>query len=97
MPASGSGHVINLGESADRLPATDAGPDGHNLIARIPGATYSSFAPANHFSFLAECKPGGAELVAEDDDEPICTDPPGTDRAALHRALIGDIAAALGL
>ncbi|MDO5612910.1 MAG: hypothetical protein Q4G14_06660 [Paracoccus sp. (in: a-proteobacteria)] len=66
-------------------------------MTRIPGATYSIFAPASHFSFLALCKPGGAEMLAEEGDDPICTDPPGTDRLRLHHVLIADIAGALGL
>lgn len=90
-------HLINLGEGADRFPAADVGPEGTDLANRISGATYSVFAPASHFSFLAPCKPGGAEMLAKEEDEPICTDPDGTNRPALHQALIVDIAAALGL
>ncbi|MDO5632331.1 MAG: hypothetical protein Q4G22_10890 [Paracoccus sp. (in: a-proteobacteria)] len=90
-------HLVNLGEGADLIAAANAGPDGHDLVTRIAGTTYSVFAPANHFSFLAPCKPGAAEILAEEDDDPICADPPGTDRPALHQALIADIAGALGL
>ncbi|MDO5648085.1 hypothetical protein [Paracoccus sp. (in: a-proteobacteria)] len=90
-------HFINLGDAETRMKATDVGPDGHNLIARIPGATYSEFAPAFHFTFLRVCTEQGAMLLEQDDDDPICTDPPGTDRAATHNALIADIADALGL
>lgn len=90
-------HLINLGEGADRMPAVDVGPEGTGLAARIPGATYNVFAPATHFSFLGTCKPGGAEMLAEEGDDPVCTDPPETNRPALHKALIADIAKALGL
>ncbi|MDO5641058.1 MAG: hypothetical protein Q4G26_01535 [Paracoccus sp. (in: a-proteobacteria)] len=90
-------HLVNLGEGADLIAAADAGPDGHDLVTRIAGATYSVFAPASHFSFLGTCKPGAEDILADDDDDPICTDPAGTDRPALHQALIADIAGALGL
>lgn len=89
-------HLINLGE-ADRLPATDVGPDGSDLAARLPGATYTVVAPAAHFTFLAPCKPGAVEILAEEDDDPVCSDPAGTVRSTVHEALIADIAAALGL
>lgn len=90
-------HFINLGEGPDRLGAVDVGPDGYDLAGRLPGASYQTFAPANHFSFLAECKPGSPEMLKEEGDDPICTDPAGTDRAALHQALIANIGRALGL
>lgn len=88
--------LINLGD-ADRLAAADVGPDGHDLATRLPDATYIEIAPANHFTFLGTCKPGAAEILAEERDDPICTDPAGTDRAAIHTQLIDAIATGLDL
>lgn len=87
---------INLGD-ADRLRAVDVGPDGNNLANRLPDASYVEIAPANHFTFLGTCKPGAAALLEEERDDPICTDPEGTDRAAAHVQLIDAISFGLGL
>ncbi|AUQ66111.1 alpha/beta hydrolase family protein [Phaeobacter inhibens] len=87
---------INLGD-ADRLAAVDVGPDGNNLANRLPNATYIEIAPANHFTFLGTCKPRAAELLQEEGDDPICTDPEGADRDAVHDQLVDAIAAGLGL
>ncbi len=88
--------LINLGD-ADRLDAVDVGPGGNALASRLPGAAYVEIAPASHFTFLGTCKPGAARLLEEDGDDPICTDPKGTDRAATHAQLIDAIASGLNL
>lgn len=88
--------LINLGDT-DRLSAADVGPDGNNLAGRLPDATYVEIAPANHFTFLGTCKPRAAELLLEEGDDPICTDPEGADRAAVHGRLVEIIAEGLGL
>ncbi len=36
-------------------------------------------------------------MLAEEGEDPICTDAEGTDRATLHRQVIEDVATALGL
>lgn len=88
--------LINLGD-ADRLGAADVGPAGNDLANRLPDTAYIEIAPANHFTFLGTCKPGAAEMLEEYGDDPICTDPDGTDRAATHEALIDAIARGLDL
>lgn len=88
--------LINLGDT-DRLAAADVGPDGNNLANRLLDATYIEIAPAKHFTFLGTCKPRAAELLQEEGDDPICTDPEGADRAAVHGQLIDAIATGLGL
>lgn len=88
--------LINLGD-ADRLTAADVGPAGNDLAGRLPDATYIEIAPANHFTFLGTCKPDAAKLLEQYEDDPICTDPEGTDRAATHAQLIDAIALGLGL
>lgn len=87
---------INLGDE-DRMPAVDVSPAGNDLAARIMGADYRVIAPASHFTFLGECQPGAAAILAEEGDDPICTDPDGSDRGSIHAQLIPAIAAGLGL
>lgn len=89
-------HLVNLG-GADRLPAVNLAPNGNGLAARIAGASYTVIAPASHFTFLAPCKPGAEEMLKDDDEDPICTDPAKTVRKEVHDRLISDIAAGLGL
>lgn len=79
--------LINLG-FAERFAAADVGPHGSNLVARLPDVTYREFGPAHHFTFLAECKPEGAGLLAEEKDDPVCDDPAGTDRADIHQRIV---------
>ncbi|MBM06327.1 MAG: hypothetical protein CMH88_08115 [Oceanibulbus sp.] len=88
--------LINLGDTG-RLGAADVGPDGNNLANRLPAASYVEIAPANHFTFLGTCKPGAAPLLKEEQDDPICTDPEDTDRAAAHVQLIHAISFGLDL
>lgn len=88
--------LINLGD-ADRLGAADVGPNGNDLANRLPVSSYVEIEPANHFTFLGTCKPGAAALLEEEQDDPICTDPDGTDRAAAHVQLIDAISLGLDL
>ncbi|TCT42803.1 alpha/beta hydrolase family protein [Martelella mediterranea] len=88
--------VISLGKE-HLLPATDLSESGSNFLARLPDAAHETFAPASHFTFLALCKPEGAAFLAEEQDDPVCTDPEGTDRAAVHAAIVDAIARFIGL
>jgi len=88
--------LINLG-FAERFAAADVGPHGSNLVARLTDVTYREIGPAHHFTFLAECKPEGAGLLAEEKDDPVCDDPAGTDRADVHRRIVEAVAAFLKL
>lgn len=89
--------LINLGTAGTVWQAVGVGPEGSDLAASLPDATYVEIAPAHHFTFLAECKPEGAMILASVDEEPICDDPPSTDRAAVHRRIIQEVAAFLDL
>lgn len=82
--------LINLG-GAERWMATDLSAAGSNLPARLPDARYVVVAPGHHFTFLAVCKPAGAALLAQEQDDPVCTDPPGTDRAKAHAEILAAI------
>ena len=88
--------LINLGGD-DRWLAGDVGHQGSDLTGRLPAAEYAVMAPANHFTFLAECKPGARELLIEEGEDPICDDPAGTDRARAHAEIIDAVAAFLNL
>ncbi|ASJ76050.1 alpha/beta hydrolase family protein [Granulosicoccus antarcticus] len=85
--------LIGLGEGKDRLLATDFSDSGSGFAAMLPNATISSIAPANHFSTFLLCKPIGAELLAEEGDDPVCTDPVSADRQRIHEQVIEQIAA----
>ncbi|WP_417769958.1 alpha/beta hydrolase family protein [Stappia sp.] len=87
---------INLGNE-HRWPAVDVGPKGSGLADRLPGARHVSVAPAHHFTFLGVCKPGGAELLRKWEDDPVCDDPQGTDRARTHVEIVETVAGFLGL
>jgi predicted dienelactone hydrolase len=89
--------LIGLGQGPDRLPDTDLSAPGATLTGLLPKAHTEVMAPAFHFSALPVCKPLGAKLLAEDNDDPVCSDPPGTDRAALHNQIVRSIGRHFGL
>lgn len=77
---------INLG-SADTIPL---GVVADKLAAIAPRGAYANVEGAIHFSFLQECKPGGAELLKEAGEvDPICADGGSRSRADLHAELVG--------
>ena len=89
--------LIGLGSPETRLPATDFRETGSGLAALLPNAEIETVTPAAHFSALLPCKLRGAAILAAERDDPVCDDPPGTDRAALHQRIVARIAAFLGL
>ena len=89
--------LIGLGEGADRYLATDFGPLGSGFSTLLPGAIKEVIAPAHHFTVLLPCKPEGPAILRADRDDPVCDDPEGTDRNAVHRRIVSLIAAQLGL
>ena len=48
--------------------------------------------PATHFTAMPICKDKGAAILAEESDDPVCTDPSGTDRKTVHDQIIALIA-----
>ncbi|WP_245515042.1 alpha/beta hydrolase family protein [Jiella endophytica] len=88
--------LIGLG-SPDAWRGVDVSASGSDLAARLPDATYEMIRPAVHFTFLGLCKPEAARLLAEEQDDPVCTDPEGSDRAAIHTRVIERISRFLGL
>jgi len=87
--------IIGLGDSKTRLLATDFDASGFTKLAKE--ARFERIVPAFHFSALPLCKPMGAAILVEENDDPVCTDPEGTDRKAVHAAIIERMAADLGL
>ncbi|TNB46401.1 alpha/beta fold hydrolase [Martelella lutilitoris] len=88
--------VINLGKE-NLMRAADVSEAGSNLVARLPDAERVVVAPAHHFTFLAECTPVGAALLAEEQDDPVCDDPEGVERADVHARIVDIVAAFAGL
>jgi predicted dienelactone hydrolase len=80
--------LIGLGQGRDRLEATDTSATGSNFEALYPKARVERLAPAMHFTALGLCKPAGEEILAEEKDDPVCTDPPGADRKAVIDKII---------
>lgn len=87
--------LIALGAGEDRLLATDFDQSG--FAALVPHADITRIAPASHFMFLPLCTQQGATPLEAENDDPVCTDPAGSDRAALHDQVIDLIAADLNL
>lgn len=88
-------NLIGLGEGADRKLATDF--DASGLTTLLPDSHAINVAPAMHFTALPLCKPAAEEILKEEGDDPVCTDPAGTDRAAVHAIIISEVAGELGL
>lgn len=88
-------HLVGLGAGEDRLAAADF--DASGLADLLPDARTTQIAPATHFTALPICKPAGAEILEAENDDPVCTDPDGADRAAIHARIIDLAAADLGL
>lgn len=89
--------LIGLGTGTDRLMATDTTAQGSNFEHLVPKARIELLAPATHFTAMPICKPQGAAILAEQKDDPVCTDPPGTDRQATHDKIIALISDHFGL
>ncbi len=85
--------VIILGEGEDRLQATDIFETGSGFAAKRPDIQTQVIAPAFHFSALPLCKPNGAAILEEEKDDPVCSDPEGADRQAIHDGIVQAIAA----
>lgn len=88
-------HLIGLGGPHDRMSATNFDESG--LADLLPDATFTQIEPGFHFTAMPLCKPAAEAILAEENDDPVCTDPALTDRAAVHSAIIEWIAGDLGL
>lgn len=87
---------VNLGDE-NIWPAVDVSERGSGLAGRLSDAWREVIAPAHHFTFLAVCREGAADRLRAWDDDPICDDPEGTDRAETHEKVADAVAAFLEL
>jgi predicted dienelactone hydrolase len=84
--------VIGLGTGNDQHYATDTSALGSNFDALVPQSKKVVLAPATHFTAMPLCTDIGAAILATEKDDPVCTDPLGTDRKAVHDKIIDEIA-----
>lgn len=93
--------LIGLGTGADRLFATDTTSSGSGFAPRLqkaaPQTEVAEIAPASHFSAIGICTDIGPAIIKDEGEYPICTDPPGADRATVHDQIIARIATFLNL
>lgn len=76
--------IINLGFENKIPPAVFA----KDVAKKIPNSTYVTIPDAIHFSFLAECKEKGRQiLIDEDEIDPLCDDAGGRTRKKIHDEL----------
>ncbi len=87
--------LIGLGQGDDRLLATDF--DSSGLAGLLPDAQINNIVPAMHFTALPLCKPMAEAILIEEQDDPVCTDPEGTNREAVHANIVAYIMADLEL
>ena len=78
--------LIGLGTTPDRLFATDF--DAAGYTDTVPHARVERLSPAYHFSALPLCTPQGAAILQEEGEDPVCSDPAGANREALHEAIL---------
>ena len=74
---------ITVGAQDTQTPPND---NAEFAAANIPGAQLDVIQDAGHFVFFNECDQAGRDEIPKE-----CIDPPGVDRAAIHRE-IGDAA-----
>lgn len=87
--------LLSLGDGENRLVATDF--DASGFIHLLPEAEVVRIPSAYHFSLLPLCKPAGPAILKEENDDPVCTDPEGANRADIHAQARDAIIAQLGL
>lgn len=93
--------LIGLGDSSTQLAATDTTEAGSGLAPKLLAARDDAealtIAPASHFTALPVCTDKGALILSDEKDDPVCTDPEGTDRAATHARIVAETARFFGL
>jgi predicted dienelactone hydrolase len=84
--------IINLGNE-DTVPA---GVYARPASEKIPNASFAIVPDAIHFSFLAQCKPAGAQILENEEElDPLCDDAGGRARSDIHTELTAEIVAYL--
>jgi predicted dienelactone hydrolase len=77
------GLVVSMGEGND-VPEMVRADKLQQLMLR---ANFEPIPGANHFSFLAECKPLAFFYLWMEEEDPICTETGNQSRSALHEAI----------
>lgn len=86
--------VIGFGGEEDRMLATNF--DRSGLSDLLGDRQTMVFDPAYHFSAMPLCTDVGEAILANENDDPVCTDPAGSDRANIHAEIVDLIAGQLG-
>lgn len=85
--------IVNLG-AEDTVPA---GVYAREAAEHISNAQYEVVDDAIHFSFLAQCKPKGAQILSDEGEpDPLCDDAGGRPRSQIHNELKTLIVSYLG-
>ena len=71
--------------------------DMDGLLSLLPDGRIERLEPAFHCTMMPLCSDAGPAVHLEDGDNPVCTDPPGTDRAMVYQAVIENISDSLGI
>lgn len=87
--------MIGFGGDGDRMLATNF--DRSGLGAHLDDRRIERFKPAYHFSAMPICTPSGEAILEEEGDDPVCTDPAGSDRATIHTKIVDLISEELAL
>ncbi|NVO24736.1 alpha/beta hydrolase family protein [Donghicola mangrovi] len=91
----GDVQLIGFGDAQTRMSATNFEDSG--LAGLLPDATVVQMPSAIHFTAMPVCTPQGEAILKEEQDDPVCTDPEGTDRAEIHAEIVDALAQQLGL
>jgi predicted dienelactone hydrolase len=62
-----------------------------SALARRIGSAREVVRPVGHFAYVPECKPLIGAMLAKASGVPLCDDPAGVDRAAVHRQVEHDV------
>ena len=58
--------------------------DTSGLATILQEASILRITDATHFTAMPLCKPAGEAILLSEGDDPVCTDPQGRGRAAIH-------------
>ena len=89
--------TLLIGLGGDGTGMLDTNFVASGLSSLLPDAQVLRLDPAFHFTAMPLCTPEGVAILEAEKDDPVCSDPAGTDRAAVHAAIIAAIADALDL
>lgn len=91
--------LVNLGPTGfgSEWFGVGVGPDAADLPAIMPDTTYAVIDDSWHFSFLPECRFYAPLLIWWEGEDPICSDPWGSDRGRVHQRIVSMASDFIGL